>query len=333
METIEGSDALRKAAIIVVALGSDLATQVCEQMPDRHIRMLSSEIANLGEISPDEQAAVIADFLAASNEGAPLDLVEYSGELLQRTLGSTAGIETIDIDRSLQRLTATATKLPADAIARQLEKELPQTIAMVLTHLSAEQAAQVFGNIPDELKGQIALRMATMKGVARGVLEEVARLIERITAVPYEVRSSPGGMDHLLEVVIRAEPGVDTAILQGLAAHDTDLADELRHSLFTFEDLMELPDEALQMVLMAVETQTLALALKGADEAIKQKAFSNVSQRGAEMLEQELELMGPVKRKDVEAARRSLASSAEQLSEQGEISIRPGDEEEDEMIE
>jgi flagellar motor switch protein FliG len=317
-------DSARKAAIVAILLGPDLAGDVCSRIAEREVRAIANAVFGLRSFGPAEEEAVAAQFLNLVQGTRAFDAVAFSHALLDAVLGSDGAAKAAHAVAEAQALTSLAHADPS-LLAAVLEVEQPQTVA----HLPAIQAAQVLSSLPLELASDVAIRIARLRPLPRGVLEALAEKL-KTTAVPTHESSGGGGVQGLVQILAQAPASSAQSVLQAIARAAPDLADTVRAELFTFEDVVALAPRDLQTVLQNVETSVLALALKGAQEPVRQKVLQNVSQRAGTMLQEELELMGAVRARDVESARRKIAEIGAQLRDAGEV---VGSEEKEAMIE
>ena len=214
----------------------------------------------------------------------------------------------------------------ADArqIVGLLNGEHPQTIALVMAHLRAEHASQIMTGLPPDVQAEVAHRIALMERASPDVVAVVAETLQRKASAvltPTET-SAIGGVQPLVEIINRADPTTEKAILEGLEQRDKDLAEEVRSRMFVFADITMLEDRAIQLVLRGVEMSSLATALKGADDEVKERILANLSERARENLVEEIDLLGPVRMSTVEESRASVVQAIRQLEETGQIVIR-----------
>ena len=211
-----------------------------------------------------------------------------------------------------------------------LSDEHPQTIALVLAHVPAPLASKVLGGLGSDLQAEVAHRIATMDRTSPEVIQQVQASLERRMStmlVPADL-SAVGGVQPLVEIINRADRGTEKLILEGLEQRDPELADEVRSRMFVFEDLINLDDRAVQLVLRQVEVANLAIALKGVASVVRNKVMKNMSERAAESLGEEIELLGPVRVQAVEEAQTEVVRVIRQLEEDGQIIVRRGAEDE-----
>ncbi len=314
---------IRKAAVIIASLGTELASQVCSHLDEALVRAIADEVARLDAINAEEYSAVLREFSASCLQTEQIGGIDMAQEILNNTLGTSHGSDLLMRDGDgLERLRQMADMEP-HLIARRLEVELPQTAAVLLSQLAAAKAAAVVQNMPEKRRGEILARTATLQPLAPGALQALATGLEEMF-VPENSQShnNPDNtFSFLLDIMTNSDRQTQQSLLDDLRERAPELAARIEQSLFTFEDLLKLPDRTLQTVLRAVETQTLALALKGLDEQSKARVTENLSERATQALEEDLEALGPVRVSDVENARAQLAAQARALEEAGDITI------------
>lgn len=312
---------LRKAAIVLASLDLETATAICQHMPEVEAEQLITAMSQLGPIDPQEQQQALKEFQEQLQRPAGLRPSEYAERLMASVLGHQQMSEETQRRKSaLQRLRSLNSAEPA-SIRRLLAGEMPQTVAVVLSQLTPEKAAQVLAEWPIEARSDLALRVARMERLAPGAIEALGEALGRQA---WRV-DDEGSADRGLEFVVHLLEGMDRSsskrLLQDLRERDSDLADLVEDRLFTFENIVQLSDADLQTLLRALEHATIARALKGVDESIKERIFANLSERGQMMLQQEIELLGPVLVRDVEAAQRQFVNVALELEQAGEITL------------
>lgn len=319
----------QKAALVLIQIGKDQAARVMSQMNEAEIEELSAEIARLERIDPAIAESVLEEFHAASLGGIRFNGrggMSYAQEVLEASMGreKAAGL--------LERLATSMQGQPFEflqyADARQvvslLTGEHPQTVALVLAHLRAEHASAIMTGLPQTVQADVAHRIALMERAAPDVVAVVAEALQsRASAVLTTAEfAAVGGVQPLVEIINRADPATEKLILEGLEARDSELAEEVRSRMFVFSDVTLLEDRAIQLVLRGVEMSVLATALKGASEEVRDKIVRNLSERAAENLVEEIELLGPVRLSAVEDARANVVQVIRRLEESGQIVIR-----------
>ncbi|GHV30445.1 flagellar motor switch protein FliG [Synergistales bacterium] len=322
-----------KAAILMVTLGPDAVSKSYAHIDDTTIELLTLEIANLRRISPDLKLDVLkeAQELIMAHEFMTQGGVEYARKLLEQALGSE---KAQDI---LRRITASLQVRPFDFVRHTdpqqllgfIQNEHPQTIALILSYLEPGQAAMVLGGLPPASQWDVARRIAKMDRITPEVLREVERVLERkLSTVMGQDFTMAGGVDAVVALINLVDRGTERNIIESLEEQDPELAEEIKKRLFMFDDIGGLDDRSLQRILRDVDTKDLGLALKGASEDLRQKFFKNMSKRGADMLKEDMDFMGPVRVRMVEEAQQKIVNSIRALEEAGEIVIARGGEEE-----
>ncbi|MCV2392789.1 flagellar motor switch protein FliG [Actinotalea sp. M2MS4P-6] len=319
----------QKAALLLIQLGKDQAARVMSLMEESEIEELTAEIARLERIDAKTAGDVIDEFYNVSM--GPRGLVGRGGlgfaqQLLEASMGRerAAGM----LERLATSLQGQPFEFMMHADARQivglLSGEHPQTIALVMAHLRPDQASQIMTGLPPDVQAEVAHRIALMDRASPDVVAVVAENLQRKASAvltPTET-AAVGGVQPLVEIINRADPTTEKAILEGLEQRDKDLADEVRSRMFVFSDVTLLEDRAIQLVLRGVEMSSLATALKGASDEVRDKILSNLSERARDNLVEEMDLLGPVRMSVVEEARAAVVQAIRQLEETGQIVIR-----------
>ncbi len=299
---------LRKAAILLVQLGRDQAAKVLAKLPEPVVEELTAEIVRMRDVSWEDAEAVVGEAHTAllSDAVAGRGGMELAKQLLARSVGAERAEEIMD------RLGATLADMPFEAMrradARQLitflADEHPQTIALVLAHLGPAQSAIVLSGFPQKLQADVAHRIARMEQASPDVIRLVERELDRrmSTVLGPQELSTVGGVPPLVAIINRADRSTERMILEGLEQVSVELAEQVRAQMFIFEDITTLDDSAIQLVLRNVESNDLALALKGTSALVREKIMKNLSTRAAENLAEEIELLGPRRISEVEEA-------------------------------
>jgi flagellar motor switch protein FliG len=324
----------RKAAILILQMDKRSSARVLSQMRDTELEELAAEIARARDVPAQVSAAVLRDFGALASNGATSVAggIDAGLELLTAAIGEQRASEIMG------RLSANMFDVPfkflQKADPRQLlsflSDEHPQTIALVLAHVPAPLASKVLAGLGAEMQSDVAHRIATMDRTSPEVIMQVQSVLERRMStmlVPADL-SAVGGVQPLVEIINRADRGTEKLILEGLEQRNPELADEVRSRMFVFEDLVNLDDRAVQLVLRQVEVAQLAIALKGVAAVVRNKVMKNMSERAAESLGEEIELLGPVRVQAVEEAQTEVVRVIRQLEEEGQIVVRRGAEDE-----
>uniref|UniRef100_A0A7V4LC18 Flagellar motor switch protein FliG n=1 Tax=Desulfobacca acetoxidans TaxID=60893 RepID=A0A7V4LC18_9BACT len=321
-ERLSGTD---KAAILLLALGEGKAGEILSRLDDHEVQILGQAISKLELVPTKLMAGVLEEFTKMVE--SPEALVVRGDQFFKNTISRSLDVkrqeellEKLDMDTSpdfFQKIK----KLDPRTVASFLRNEHPQTVALVLAHLERQQAGQVLSLFPENLQMEVVRRIAKLDQVSPAILEEIdAALREEIALVEEVGGRLVGGPQSVAEILNQMERSQEAGILKRLEDEDQeDLAEEIRRYLFTFEDLLAVEDRGLMALLKEVNTQELALALKAASDDLKAKFFRNMSTRAAEMLQEELEIMGPARLRDVEAAQQKIIQVAKRLEGEGQL--------------
>jgi flagellar motor switch protein FliG len=322
---------LRKAAILLVQMGQEQATRVLTTMPQAEMEELVAEIARLQHIDGAVAEAVVEEFaeLTVAHKYAAHGGLSYARELLEEGLGFDRAREVMG------RLEAAISEMPFQFLRRMdvrqllsfLQDEHPQTIALVLAHLSAEQASVVLSNLPPGLQADVAHRIASMDRTSPDVVRRVETILQRrmSSIIQPQEMSVVGGLDPLVEIMNRSDRATERLILDGLESINPALAEAIRAQMFLFEDVVTLDNRSVQAVLQQIDMGELAMALKGVRPDVRDKITSNLSTRAAENLAEEVDLLGQVRMSNVEEAQAKIVRVIRSLEESGQIVIQRGD--------
>ncbi len=326
----------RKAAVLMAALGAERSAEIMRHLREDEVESLSLELTKLGAIEEHTTEAILVELAAAANSGGVGDVaggIDFAREVLEGALGAEraeellARLSTASETRSFEFLHRT----PPEQIVGFLRTESPQTIALVIANLNTGLAAQVLARLPDAVQPDIALRIARMRETSPSVIQQVEEVMrQKLTTVVEQEYSAAGGAKALADILNHAERSTERAVLDHLATTDPELSEEVRRMLFVFEDIATLEDRAIQQVLREANQKDLVLALRGVPEAVKEKLLANMSERGAAMLKEEMEIQQPQRRRDVEAAQGRIVAVVRRLEEAGTIVLSTGDGESDE---
>jgi len=322
----------RKAALLLVALGQERAARILRFLSEEEVEKVMTEVANLGAVEEPLVNQVMKEFVAEARQRARRAQggIEVAKELLAQALGSSAKAEAV-----LARIGSTAagshfralTALDSAVGASLLGREHPQTIALVISKLPPDRGLAMLRELPDNLKGDVAYRIATLSPPSPEAVKAVEAGLERrilSAATGQRLRADSDPLKTLVEILIRADGETEREILESMDEVDPQLAQDIRQRLFTIEDLVKLEDKALQLLLRQVDTKELALALKGTSDNVRQKVYSNLSERAQENLKEEMDLLGPQRLRDVEKARKEVVRTVRQLEQEGSIVLSRG---------
>lgn len=316
---------MEKAAILLLTLGEGQAGDILSRLEDREVQLIGQKISKL-EIVPTKQMTTVLEEFIQTME-APEAIVVRGDQFFKNTISRSMDlsrqeelIESLDLDTTpdfFQKIK----KLDARTVASFLRNEHPQTVSLVLAHLERQQAGQVLALFPENLQLEVVQRIASLDQVSPAIIEEIDTALKEEIALVEDVGGRfVGGPQSVAEIFNQMERSLEANLLKRLEEDDhEDLAEEIRRYLFTFEDLLGLEDRGLMALLKEVNTQELALALKAATEELKNKFFQNMSSRAAEMLQEELEIMGPARLRDVEGAQQKIIQVAKRLEAEGQL--------------
>jgi flagellar motor switch protein FliG len=316
----------QKAAVLVVALGTDTAPKILRELSENEIERLTLEIANLRDIPPAIEARVLKETseIIMAQQYITQGGVDYARRLLEKAIGKD---KTSEILRKLEgAIRQTGFGLLKNIDPKQLinfiQNEHPQTISLILTQLSSQTAAAILSELPTELQADVAYRIATMEKISPDVIKELEGVLEtQFADVGGRDLSVSGGTKIVAEILNLIEGSIEKSIMEGLETENAELASEIKNLMFVFEDLVSLDNRSIQRVLKEVETRDLSIALKAASEEVRQKIFTNVSERVASMIKEEMEYMGPMRLSDVEGTQQKIVESIRRLQEEGQIII------------
>ena len=323
---------LRKAAILLMSLPEDQAVQLLSKLAPKQVEQVSIEIAKLGRLSADEQENVIQEFADANPNSLGLTGggIDVAKSLVEKALGSKAS-PTLDIVRqSIEALPfGFLKKVDPQNLLTFIIDEHPQTIALVLSHLSAAYGAEIIKGLPAERQLAVIRRIAHMGQTNPDVIHEVERGLEsRMASLMQQSFEKAGGVNSVAEILNVSDRTTERALLESLAQDDPELVEEIRRLMFVFDDLTKLSDKDIQTVLKNVETAQWAMALKGASADLKQKILGNMSQRASAMLTEEMDYLGSVRLTEVEQVQQQIVDIVRRLEDAGEITVHAADESE-----
>jgi flagellar motor switch protein FliG len=315
---------IHKAAVFLLSLDKALAAEVLSQMPKELVQAVTLEIAQTDDVSQDQQNAVLSEFYAASGSRTHIEKggMDFANDLLQKSLGEEGAGEILEnVRQSMNSVPFSfLQKMGADNLLTFIVEEHPQTIALILSHLPAALAAEVLSSLPSNKQIEVIRRVATMEQTSPEVVRDVESSLEgRMTSTFSQQLEKAGGVPMVAQILNVTDRMTNKAILEHLEQENEELADDIRRLMFVFDDLLKLDDKAIQSLLKEVDTSQWATALKGGSEEIKQKVLSNLSQRAAEMLKEEIEYLGPVRVSDVEATQQQIVDTVRRLEDSGDI--------------
>lgn len=316
----------QKAAILMMSLDVETATKMMRGLNQEEIESLTVEITNMRGAHSNQLDEVNDEFhnLIKAQEYMIQGGLEQARKLLESSLGPSKAKDVMDKVKSMTNITGFGMLKKADAqqLASFLHKEHPQTIALVLSNLTMDQTAKVLNELADELRNEVVMRMATLGKVSPALVGEIEEVLTNVAEAEIsQSMSSLGGTKSVANVLNKINTVTAKTILEFIEHKDGTLATEIKRLMFLFEDLLYVDDRSIQRILREVDKKDLALSMKVADEQLKEKILKNMSERAQEMLKEELQFMGPVRLKEVEAAQTRIVLIVKQLEENNEIIV------------
>ncbi len=319
----------KKAAILLVALGADTASQIFQHLTPDEIESLSVEVARMGRVNAHLRESVIEEFheLCVAQEFIAEGGMDAAREMLMSAFGEEKASQIVA--RVMQALQVMPfdflKKADASQITTFIQNEHPQTIALILAYLQPPQSAAILSGLPQDLRAEVARRIATLDKTPPEVIREVESVLQKkLSSVVTTDFSHAGGVKSLVEVLNYVDRSTEKTILESLSENNPEIAEEVKKNMFVFEDIILLDDRAIQLVLKEVDTKELAVALKGVGEATQARIFKNMSERAAAMMKEEMEFMGPVRLRAVEESQQRIVGIIRKLEEAGEIIVARG---------
>ncbi|TCO81081.1 flagellar motor switch protein FliG [Plasticicumulans lactativorans] len=319
-----------RAAVLLMALGEDHAADLLRHFEPRELHRIGASMTALRHVEREQVAEIVASFTAqVANENAmTADTHTFVKNVLTRAIGRDKAKNLMD--RILNADGSTGVEalkwMEAKAVAAGLRREHPQVIALVLSYLESEQAAEVLGLLPDDLRYDVLMRVATLDSVPTVAIGELNDVIEKQVMRNINAATSfkVGGPKRAAEILNLLDSGVEGAIMEKLKVLDEGLAVKIEDLMVVFEHLLNVDDRGIQNLLREISSETLLIALRGADEGVREKILKNMSKRAAEMMRDDLESMGPVRLIDVEAAQKEIMSVAKRMAEAGDLALGGG---------
>jgi flagellar motor switch protein FliG len=323
----------QKAAALLITLGPESASYIMKHFDDDEIEQLTMEIFNMGSVPGAVKETLLQECYQMSfvSEGVAAGGVEYARDILSRALGSQKAVE------FMERVRLRTQGAPFDfldgadpaQLANALKHEHPQTIALIVSHLKPTKAAAVISNLDEQRQGEVANRVAVMDRVLPDVIKTVeAGMKGKLSSLITQDYATSGGVSSLVSILHQVDRATEKVIMDALDEKHPELAEEVRQKMFVFENIITLDDRAIQRILREVNSKDLILALKGASEEVRQLIFRNLSRRAAELLQEDLNMSGPVRLRNVEEAQQRIVNVIRQLEAAEQIVISRGGEDE-----
>lgn len=325
----------QKAAILLLSLGEELASTIVRQLNKEEIKKISISMSKIFSISPKMMEGIMLEFNELASSHLPIPIEQSGGGQFIKNVLSKAieGEKAQTILKEIEEegkwnLFEKIKQLDAKTIGNFIKNEHPQTIAIILVHLNSSQTAAILDELPAPLQTEVIYRMAELENISPGIVEEIDQAIQNQLSTIRGAKGQPqGGIRFVAEVLNQMKGSVEDTVLKSIEEQNQDLAEEIRRRMFVFEDLIKVDDRSIMAILKEVNNETLMPAMKTASDELKTKIYKNMSERAAQMMKEDLEVMGPVRLKDVETAQQSVLRIAKKLESEGKIMLMGGKEE------
>ena len=326
---------VRKAAILLVLLGDEIASEVYRNLPQMELRRLTSEIADLGYISPESASNVLEEYhkLTMTQYYVSQGGSDYANQLLVKAFGREAADELLD--QVVQAQEASSAHLESlqmadpQQLVKFVEGEHPQTIALVLAHLGAKSSSSLLGLLPEKVRADTVQRLAEMRQFSPEIAEKISTILNKqVQGLGEQGRRAYAGIKAVADLLNRIDLTTSKEILESIEADDAQLAISIRNLMFIFDDFLEVPEASIREILGQLDKKSLSIALKGASEELKNHIFKSMSSRAVEMLKEDMEVLGPIRARDVEAAQQETVDLARKLEAQGKLTLKSAMEDE-----
>jgi flagellar motor switch protein FliG len=319
----------RKAAILLVLIGDAASAEMVKQLSDDEVQLVSREIARIRTITSEQAEAILEEFyqMVVAKDFVVKGGMDYAKKLLINAFGPEVAKKMLDrLVKALGNDVANLDilqKADPQQLAKFVHSEHPQTIALVLSHLNPSQAAALLASLPPGMRADVALRMASLDQISPEIVSKIANIIgEKLSALGEFSRQSYGGVRAVAEMFNRLDSVTSKEILEVIEEKNGPLVETIRHLMFVFEDLLLIDQNGIKEILARVDRKILTVALKGTSEQLRNHFLEGMSQRGSEMLKEDMETMGPIKVRDVEAAQQQIIALVRQLESEGVINLK-----------
>lgn len=329
---------LRKAAILLVVLGEDAASQIYRHLSQHEVEQVTQEIAGMKQLTPEAVLAVLEEFdrMVLTGDYLARGGREYATKLLVKAFGEEGARQLLQqVSRSAELSAGkldSLQKADPQQLAKFIEGEHPQTIALILAHVDARQASALLMRLPEELRAESIKRLAQLRQFSPEMAERVSLVLhKRLEALGEKSRRAYAGLRGVADLMNRLDLATGKTILESIEKEDPKLALSIRNLMFTFEDLLTVPEAGIRELLGQMDKKTLATALRGASEPLKSYIFKSMSSRAVEMLKEDMEVLGPIKSREINKAQLEAVAVARRLEAEGKLTLTP--EGEDEYVE
>jgi len=325
----EALTGVRKAAMLLIILGEQASATILPQLSEDDVQKVSREVARITSISSEEAEALLNEFhqISTARDFVARGGLEVARKLLTKSFPPDVARRLLD--RLQKAMGADAASFDAiqkadpQLLAKFVHSEHPQTIALVLSHLNSSSAASLLTSLPQGMRCDVAQRMASLDQISPEVIMKIASVIgAKLSALGEFSRESYGGVRAVAEMMNRLDSGTSREILDHIENQDTNLGATIRHLMFVFEDLLVIDPAGLKEIVAKVDRKVLTVAMKGTSEQLRERILAGMSARGSEMLREDMEALGPIKIKDVEAAQQAIIAIVRQLEKEGIVSLK-----------
>jgi len=321
----------RKTAIMLTLLGQETAAQVVKHFEEDQVEMLTLEIARLDKVTSEQRESIINEFheMAMAQDYIAEGGVEHARKVLESAFGGERA------DVMIKKVMSAMQVVPFEFLRRAdpaqlltfIQDEHPQTIALILSYMPMNQAALILTKLPQDLRAEVAERIASMDQTPPEVIRRIEQVLEKkVSSLINQEMTKAGGPKALVDLLNRVDRSTERLILDSLSENNPELADSVKNMMFVFEDVVQLEDRAIQSIMKEVDVKDLATALKGVGVEVQEKIYRNMSERAVGMLKEDMEFMGPVKLRLVEESQQKIVAVIRRLEEAGEITIGRGEE-------
>lgn len=323
-------DGIQKAAILMLALGADEAAEVMKHLGPREVQKLGAAMSVMKAVQTDDLVTVLEDFTDETSDTSSIgvDSREYIREVFTKALGDDMATTLIDRILGAEETGGIASLkwMDSEAVSDLIKDEHPQIIATILVHLERYQASAILNMFTERLRNDVVLRIATLDGVQPSALRELNEVLTKLLTGNESMKKKPmGGIRAAADILNYVGAENEASVMENLRKHDGDMAQKIMDEMFLFENMLDIEDRGIQTILREVQSESLIVALKGANQELRDKIFKNMSQRAAEMLKDDLDSKGPVKLSEVETQQKEILKIVRRLGDEGQISIGGGD--------
>jgi len=320
---------VRKTAMLMVVLGDAISGELLRNMDEEEVEAVGREIARVGTVTTEEAESILEEFyqMTVAHDYVLKGGIDYARKMLNNAFGAEQARKMIDrLVKALGNEAASfdvLQKADPQQLAKFIHAEHPQTIALILSHLNPSQAAGLLFSLPPEMRADVALRMANLDQISPEIISKIAGIIgAKLKALGELSRESYGGVRAVAEMFNRLDSATSKEILESIEHADVNLVETIRHLMFVFDDILLIDQMAIKEILSKVDRKILTIALKGTSDQLKNHFLTAMSQRGSEMLREDMDALGPIKIKEVEAAQQQIISVVRQLEAEGVVNLK-----------